>query len=73
MDIARFAVDIAHFETTTTYTAIFIRFFQILNYFFRPLLRKVSWDLFFGAWHFCSFDIADLEDFTPKFPEKISF
>jgi hypothetical protein len=34
MDIARFDVDIAHFETTTTYTAIFIGFFQILYQFF---------------------------------------
>jgi hypothetical protein len=33
-------------------------------------LQKVSWDLFFGACHFCSFEIVDLADFTPKFPPK---
>ena len=68
MDIARFDVDIAHFETTTTHTALYIGCFQILYWIF--YLHKVSRDLFFGACHFCSFDIADLADFTPKFPQK---
>ena len=38
----------------------------------RSFLQKVSWDLFFGACHFCSFEIVDLPAFTPKSP-KIFF
>ena len=47
-------------------------FFKFYIIFFRRFLREVSRDLFFGACHFCTFDIADLADFTPKFPEKIA-
>ena len=59
-------VDIAHYETTTAHTALYIGFFRGRGLATRPLLQKVSWDLFFGACHFCSFEIVDLTDFTPK-------
>jgi hypothetical protein len=38
-----------------------------------PHHQGVSWDLHFGACHFCSFVNANLADFTPKLPEKYYF
>ena len=63
-ETTRILVDIAHFETTTTHTALYIHFLQKSVSVFRPL---------FGACHFCTFDISDLADFTLKFPQKQIF
>ena len=38
-----------------------------------PNLQGVSWDLHFGACHFCSFVNANLADITPKLPVNIIF
>ena len=52
MDLARFNMDLAHYEITTTHTAIYIVFLWGMLLATSSFLQKVSWDLFFGACHF---------------------
>ena len=51
------------------FTSHLLRGIVIVN---RPRLQKVSWDLFFGVCHFCSFEIVNLAD-SPTFPEEYFF
>ena len=64
-------MDIAHFETTTAqaHTAVYQKFLSVRGIDTKPLLQQISWDLIFGACHFCSFKIVDLADFTQKLPK----
>ena len=77
-------VDIERFENINLILSLDIEFLKLPQHiprFIKNFLRgrvlvnrlhlqKVSWDLFFGAYHFCSFAIAHLADYTPKLPGK---